>query len=78
MFPQLFSRETCCFPVDRSLSTLAGILWVPAISTTPRCIIVAVVGAAGNLLTLLSVPWAQRNKMTGFDRSPCRCGNHPP
>ena len=37
-----------------------------------RCIIVAVFGALGNLLTLLAIPWAQSNKILGFHRTPLK------
>ena len=37
-----------------------------------RCIIVAIFGAGGNLLTLLAIPWAKRKKILGFDRSPLK------
>ena len=37
-----------------------------------RCIIVAVFGALGNLLTLLAIPWAQSNKILGFNRTPLK------
>ena len=30
----------------------------------------ASVGAAGNLLTLLAIPWAQTNQILGFERKP--------
>ena len=29
-------------------------------------------GACGNLLTLLAIPWAQRNKILGFDQPPSK------
>jgi hypothetical protein len=37
-----------------------------------RCIIVAVFGLVGNLLTLLAIPWATRNKMAGFNAYPAK------
>ena len=37
-----------------------------------RCIIVALFGAVGNLLTLLAIPWAEQKKMLGFDKSPSK------
>ena len=37
-----------------------------------RCIIVAVIGALGNLLTLLAIPWAQSNRILGFNRTPLK------
>ena len=33
---------------------------------------VASVGAMGNLLTLLSIPWAQANKLLGFNKPPLK------
>ena len=33
---------------------------------------VASVGAMGNLLTLLSVPWAKANKLLGFNKPPLK------
>jgi len=33
------------------------------------CIAVAVIGTLGNLLTLTAIPWAQRNKILGFNQS---------
>ena len=36
------------------------------------CIIIAIVGSAGNLLTLRAVPWAQDNKVLGFNISPLK------
>ena len=33
---------------------------------------VALFGAVGNLLTLTAIPWAQRNKILGFDRTPLK------
>ena len=35
-----------------------------------RCILVAIFGASGNLLTLLAIPWAQKKKILGFDKTP--------
>ena len=32
----------------------------------------AVVGAIGNLLTLFAIPWAQSNKILGFNRTPLK------
>ena len=32
----------------------------------------AVFGALGNLLTLLAIPWAQSNKILGFNRTPLK------
>ena len=32
----------------------------------------AFVGALGNLLTLLAVPWAQSNKILGFNKPPAK------
>ena len=32
----------------------------------------AVFGALGNLLTLLAIPWAQSNRILGFNRSPLK------
>ena len=58
----------CCscpspdYPFSVLLSTMAGVL----------CIIVAIIGAAGNLLTLLAIPWAQANKTLGFHRTPLK------
>ena len=37
-----------------------------------RCIIIAIFGAGGNLLTLLAIPWAKRNKILCFDRPPLK------
>ena len=36
------------------------------------CIVIAIVGSAGNLLTLRAVPWAQDNKVLGFNISPLK------
>ena len=33
-----------------------------------RCLIVAISGALGNLLTVLAVPWAQHKRILGFNR----------
>ena len=32
----------------------------------------AVIGALGNLLTLLAIPWAQSNRILGFNRTPLK------
>ena len=32
----------------------------------------AVIGALGNLLTLLAIPWAQANRILGFNRTPLK------
>merc|ERR1712013_324183 len=48
------------YPVTPNLSLLAG--WI--------CVLVAVFGAVGNLLTLLAIPWARRRKTLGFDKTP--------
>ena len=37
-----------------------------------RCIVIAVIGAIGNLLTLTAIPWAQRNKFLGFNQDPLK------
>ena len=61
----------CCscpkpdYPFSAVLATIAGVL----------CILVAVIGAAGNLLTLLAIPWAQTNKILGFHRTPLKYTN---
>ncbi len=47
-----FSDQTCCYPLEGDpLGTAAGV-W---------CIINAVVGFSGNLLTLLAIPLAKKN-----------------
>ena len=74
---------TCCscpspdYPFSVSLASLAGVLCVSQCACTlltelSRCILVATVGAAGNLLTLLAIPWAQANKILGFHRTPLK------
>ena len=35
-----------------------------------RCIIVAIFVASGYLLTPLAIPWAQKKKILGFDKTP--------
>jgi hypothetical protein len=34
--------------------------------------LITLFGAAGNLLTLLAIPWAQKNRRLGFDRGPAK------
>ena len=34
------------------------------------CIVISIIGAAGNLLTLRAIPWAQTNQILGFERKP--------
>ena len=36
------------------------------------CLVVAVFGAFGNLLTLLAIPWAQYHKILGFNKHTTR------
>ena len=54
------------YPLGPGLARVAGLL----------CIVVAGLGAAGNLLTLLAIPWAQRHKKLGFHRTPLKAGRH--
>ena len=35
-----------------------------------RCIIVAIIGSVGNLMTLLAIPWAIHKKKLGFHKTP--------
>ena len=37
-----------------------------------RCIVVAIVGFCGNLLTLLAIPWATKNNLFGFNLYPSK------
>ena len=34
--------------------------------------LVALIGAGGNLLTLLAIPWAQANKILDFNKTPLK------
>ena len=34
-----------------------------------RCLLIGLFGAAGNLLTLLAIPWAQKKQLPGFDHT---------
>ena len=35
-----------------------------------RCIIVAIIGSVGNLMTILAIPWAIHRKKLGFHKTP--------
>ncbi len=51
-YPAEVQEEKCnCFPLDRTISMVAGI-W---------CVVNAVTGTSGNLLTLLAIPMAKKN-----------------
>ena len=57
---------------DWECSTTLCILHDFSVYFVFRCIIVAIVGAVGNLLTLLAIPWAQRKKLPGFNIAPSK------
>jgi len=55
----------CCIPYNDVLSEMAGYI----------CIVIAIFGLCGNLLTLLTVPWATKNGLLGFNTYPGRYTN---
>ena len=71
-------NQTNSYPVSKELSYIAGSLYVTRVNVeqklipVSRCIIMAVTGALGNLLTILAIPWAQKNKKLGFDKYPLK------
>ena len=65
-------------PINKNLSIYLGSMYVLIpfslinILIIKRCIIVTVVGFLGNLLTLLSIPWARHNGLYGFSDHPSK------
>ena len=64
-------------PINKNLSIYLGSMYVLIPFSLnnifiKRCIIVTVVGFLGNLLTLLSIPWARHNGLYGFSDHPSK------